>query len=37
MLTIFKNHLGENFVHKHKTIKFDVLGERPVTKRIKTR
>ena len=32
MLTIFKNHPGENFVHKHKTIKFDAVGERSVTK-----
>ena len=37
MLTIFKNHLGENFVHKRKTIKFDVMGERSVTKHIQTR
>ena len=25
---------GENLVHKHKTIKFDVVGERPATKYI---
>ena len=27
MLTIFTNHLGGNIVHKHKTIKFDLVGE----------
>ena len=27
MLTIFTNHPGGNLVHKHKTRKFDVLGE----------
>ena len=26
-LTIYKNHPGGNLVHKHKTIKLDVVGE----------
>ena len=28
---IYTNHTGENLVHKHKTIKFDVVGERFAT------
>ena len=27
MLTIYTNHPGGNIVHKHKTIKFDLVGE----------
>ena len=27
MLTIYTNHQGGNIVHKHKTIKFDLVGE----------
>ena len=33
--TIYANHLGENLVHKQKTIKFDVVGERLATKCIR--
>ena len=32
--TIYANHLGENPVHKQKTIKFDVVGERLAAKYI---
>ena len=32
--TIYANHLSENLVHKQKTIKFDVVGERLATKYI---
>ena len=32
--TIYANHRGENLVHKQKTIKFDVVGERLATKYI---
>ena len=32
VLTIYTNHPGGNLVHKHKTIIFDVGGERPATK-----
>lgn len=32
VLTIYTNYLGGNLVHKHRTIKSDVLGEEPVTK-----
>ena len=28
VLTIYTNHSGENLAQKHKTIKFDVVGER---------
>ena len=34
VLTVYTNYLGGNLVHKRKTIKFDVLGEEPVTKYI---
>ena len=34
MPTIYANHLDENLVHKQKTIKFDVVGERLATKYI---
>ena len=29
VVTIYTDHSGENHVHKHKTIKFDLMGERP--------
>lgn len=29
VLTIYTNNLGENLVQKFKTIRFDVVGERP--------
>ena len=29
MLTTNTNHLGGNLVHKHKTLKFDMVGEQP--------
>ena len=29
MVTIYTNHPGGNHVYKHKTIKFDLMGERP--------
>ena len=35
VLTIYTNHPGGNPVHKHKTIKFDVVGEQPATEYIK--
>ena len=34
MHSIYTNHRGGNPVYKNKTIKFDVVGERPVTKYI---
>ena len=34
MFTIYTNHSGINLLHKHKTIKFDVVGEQPATKYI---
>ena len=34
-LNIYTNHPGGNPVHKHKTIKFDVVGEQPATEYIK--
>ena len=34
VLTIYTNHPGGNLVHKYKTIKFDVVVERPATKYI---
>ena len=32
MQTIYTNHPDGILLHKHKTIKFDVVGERPATK-----
>ena len=32
MQTIYTNHPGGILLHKHKAIKFDVVGERPATK-----
>ena len=32
ILTIYTNHPSENLVQKHKTIKFDVVGELPTKK-----
>ena len=32
MQTIYINHPGGILLHKHKNIKFDVVGERPATK-----
>ena len=32
VLTIYTNHPGGNLLHKHKTVKFDVVGEQPATK-----
>ena len=32
VLTIYPNHAGQNLVHKHKTEKIDVVGEKPATK-----
>ena len=32
VLTISTNHPGGNLGHKHKTVKFDVVGEQPTTK-----
>ena len=32
MFTIEKNQASGNFVHKHKSIKFDVMGKQRVTK-----
>lgn len=29
VVTIYSNHPGGNHVHKHKTIKFDLMGEGP--------
>ena len=29
VVTIYTNHPGGNHVYKHKTIKFDLMGERP--------
>ena len=34
VLTIYMNHPGENLLHKNKSIKFDVVGERPTPKHI---
>ena len=34
IFTIYTNHPGKNLLHKHKTLKFDVVGERPATKYI---
>ena len=34
VLTIYTSHPGKNLLHKHMTIKFDVVGERPATKYI---
>ena len=34
MLTIYANNPGGNLVHKHKTLKFDAVAERPATKYI---
>ena len=34
MLTICTHHSGGNLLHKDKTLKFDVVGERPATKYI---
>ena len=34
MFTIYSNHQDGNSVHRHKTIKFDVVGKRPATKYI---
>ena len=31
-LTDYTNYAGGNLAHKHKTIKFDMLGEKPATK-----
>ena len=31
LITCNANHLGGNLVHKHKTIKCDVMGERAAT------
>ena len=37
MLTIYTNHPGGNLVYENKTIKFDVVGERPAKKYIQIR
>lgn len=29
VLAIYTNHLGRNLVHKHKTIKYDLVGKQP--------
>ena len=34
VLTIYPNHVGQNLVHKHKTEKIDVVGEKPATKSV---
>ena len=34
VLTIYPNHAGQNLVHKHKTEKIDVVGEKPATKSV---
>ena len=36
VLTIYSDHPGGNLVHKHKTLIFDTVGERPTTKYIQT-
>ena len=37
MLTIYTNHPGGNLVYENKTIKFDVVGERPAKRYIQIR
>ena len=34
VLTIYPNHAGQNLVHKHKTEKIDVVGEKPAPKSV---
>ena len=34
VLPIYPNHAGQNLVHKHKTEKIDVVGEKPATKSV---
>ena len=36
VVTIYTNNPGGNLAHKHKTIKFDVVGERPAMEYIKS-
>ena len=36
VLTIYTDQAGENLVHKHKTLIFDTVVERPTTKYIQT-